>query len=55
MKLRHPWLIRIAAFLAAKLIRVWIWTLRYQYDHLGPDVRPQAGEAGRTLYLHLLA
>jgi lysophospholipid acyltransferase (LPLAT)-like uncharacterized protein len=41
MKLRHPWLIRIAAFLAAKLIRVWIWTLRYHYYHLGPDVRPQ--------------
>lgn len=41
MKLRHPRLIRLVAFLAAKLIRVWIWTLRYRYHHLGPDIRPQ--------------
>jgi lysophospholipid acyltransferase (LPLAT)-like uncharacterized protein len=45
MKLRNPWLIRVAAFLAAKLIRVWIWTLRYHYYHLGPDVRPQLAKA----------
>jgi lysophospholipid acyltransferase (LPLAT)-like uncharacterized protein len=41
MKLRHPRLIRVTAYFAAKLIRVWIWTLRYTYCPLGPDVRPQ--------------
>lgn len=51
MKLRNPKLIRIVAFLGAKLIRVWIWTLRYRYHHLGPDVRPQLAKPGeRFIY-----
>ena len=51
MKLRHPRLIRMVAFLAAKLIRVWVWTLRYTYCHLGPDVRPQIAKPGeRYIY-----
>jgi lysophospholipid acyltransferase (LPLAT)-like uncharacterized protein len=51
MKLRQPWLIGAAAFLAAKLIRVWIWTLRYRYHHLGPDIRPTTtGPEERFIY-----
>ena len=41
MKLRNPRLIRLVAYFAAKIIKVWIWTLRYTYCRLGPDVRPQ--------------
>jgi lysophospholipid acyltransferase (LPLAT)-like uncharacterized protein len=51
MKLRNPRLIRLVAYLAAKIIRVWIWTLRYTYCRLGPDVRPQiAGPGERYIY-----
>lgn len=40
MKLRHPRLISLVAFIAAKFIRIWIWTVRYHYLHFGPDIRP---------------
>jgi lysophospholipid acyltransferase (LPLAT)-like uncharacterized protein len=51
MKIRNPKLIRFCAALAAKIIRVWMWTLRYTFCHLGPDIRPQNAKPGeRFIY-----
>ncbi len=51
MKLRHPWLIRIAAFLGALVVRCWIGSLRYRYQPLGPNVDPhQPGATQRIIY-----
>jgi len=40
MKIRHPFVIRLAALLVAWLIRVWIGTLRPRYHPLGQNVDP---------------
>src|SRR5262245_6743989 len=51
MKLRHPLLIRGAAFLAALAVRTWIGTLRYRRFLLGPDADPTTpGQRGRFIY-----
>jgi lysophospholipid acyltransferase (LPLAT)-like uncharacterized protein len=51
MKLRHPWFIRIVAFLGAWLVRCWIGTLRYCYQPLGPNVDPHRPEMNqRVIY-----
>jgi lysophospholipid acyltransferase (LPLAT)-like uncharacterized protein len=41
MKIRSPWLIRRLSWVVARLIRLWIGTLRFRYYHLGPDVSPR--------------
>ena len=51
MKLRHPWLIRLAAFFAAWLIRLWMRTVRCRLV-FPPDGRrhPPDPRAERFLY-----
>lgn len=52
MKLRHPFLISLAARLAAGFIRLLIGTLRYRYVVLDPAVEPgRLGEGFRGVYL----
>jgi lysophospholipid acyltransferase (LPLAT)-like uncharacterized protein len=41
MKIRNPTLIRVLAFLIACAMRLWIGTLRYRYQPLGPNVEPR--------------
>jgi lysophospholipid acyltransferase (LPLAT)-like uncharacterized protein len=51
MKLRQPWLIKTAGFVAAHVGRLWIGSLNFHYRALGPDVRPQAVSPGeRFIY-----
>jgi lysophospholipid acyltransferase (LPLAT)-like uncharacterized protein len=51
MKIRHPWLIKTIAFVAAKLLRVWLWTVRYRYEVHGQHVHPDDPEIeGRFIY-----
>src|SRR2546428_7555 len=51
MKIRHPWLISVAGFIGAWLVRLWIWTVRYRYCRVGPDVRPsQLGPGEHYIY-----
>jgi lysophospholipid acyltransferase (LPLAT)-like uncharacterized protein len=52
MKLRKPWMIKAAAFLAAWLLRVWIGTLRFRYIALGPDWCPTSKMARRGRYIY---
>jgi hypothetical protein len=40
MKLRHPWMIRAVAWTAARIICLWLRTLRCQFGSLGPNVEP---------------
>jgi lysophospholipid acyltransferase (LPLAT)-like uncharacterized protein len=52
MKLRHPWLIKLAGFLIALLVRGWIGTLTYRYRWLGKNVDPrQPNFDGRYIYI----
>ena len=51
MKLRNPWLIRLAAFLGALAIRWWMWTVRYRIRQKVPGVHPDDPElAGHYIY-----
>jgi lysophospholipid acyltransferase (LPLAT)-like uncharacterized protein len=50
MKLRNPWLIKLAGLLASWLIRLWMGTLRYQVANLGDDEHPADVRARRFLY-----
>jgi lysophospholipid acyltransferase (LPLAT)-like uncharacterized protein len=51
MKIRNKKLIRILAWFAARIIRVWMSTLRYEYLPLGQNVDPHRPELrGRYLY-----
>lgn len=51
MKIRHPLLLKAIGFAAAAMIRLWIGSLRYRYQPIGPNVDPnQPGFAGRYLY-----
>jgi lysophospholipid acyltransferase (LPLAT)-like uncharacterized protein len=40
MKLRHPWLIKVLAWLGARTLRLWGRTARFSYRPLGPNVDP---------------
>src|SRR5262249_28448075 len=52
MKIRHPAVIRLAGFLAACLVRLWVGTVRYRVRYLGPRVEPTTpGLQGRYLYV----
>jgi lysophospholipid acyltransferase (LPLAT)-like uncharacterized protein len=51
MKIRRPWLIKVAGFLTAWVVRLWVGTVRYRYRPLGPDVDPgRPGVGGRFIY-----
>lgn len=51
MKIRHPLLIRTLSWTAAKLVRGWMGTLRFEYRPLGPNVDPrQPGLEQRYIY-----
>jgi lysophospholipid acyltransferase (LPLAT)-like uncharacterized protein len=41
MKIRHPWLIRLASFLGVWVLRLWMGTLHHLYRSIGPDVDPR--------------
>jgi lysophospholipid acyltransferase (LPLAT)-like uncharacterized protein len=41
MKIRHPFLIKAAAFAGAWALRAWVGTLRYRYCPLGPNLDPR--------------
>lgn len=51
MKLRHPWLIKMAARLGAWAARLWMNTLRFSYCPIGLNVHPQREDlSARYLY-----
>jgi lysophospholipid acyltransferase (LPLAT)-like uncharacterized protein len=50
MKLRHPWLIRLAARLAAVVIRLWLATLRRRIDFGGAQRHPADPDRERFIY-----
>jgi lysophospholipid acyltransferase (LPLAT)-like uncharacterized protein len=51
MKIRHPALIKAAAFAGAWALRGWVGTLRYRYRPLGPNLDPRNPHLrGRYLY-----
>jgi len=51
MKLRRPWAIRLAAFLAARAIRLWMRTVRYRLIlPPGGDKHPVDPRVQRTIY-----
>jgi lysophospholipid acyltransferase (LPLAT)-like uncharacterized protein len=51
MKLRHPWLIKVVAWLATRLMLAWVPTARFNYRPLGPNVDPgQVDPADSYLY-----
>jgi hypothetical protein len=47
MKLRNPWLIRLAGFLGAGVVRLWMNTVRYRYILNGQHVHPNDPELDR--------
>ncbi len=52
MKLRHPWLIKLAGFLISLLVRAWIATLDFHYRWFGPNMDPNLrGFRGRYIYI----
>lgn len=51
MKIRHPFLLKALGCAAAGLIRLWIGSLRYRYQPIGPNVDPnQPGFKDRYIY-----
>jgi lysophospholipid acyltransferase (LPLAT)-like uncharacterized protein len=50
MKLRHPWLIGLAATLAAGVIRSWMGAVRPRTALLGPERHPADPRAERYVY-----
>jgi lysophospholipid acyltransferase (LPLAT)-like uncharacterized protein len=51
MKLRHPLLIKAAAFSASWALKLWLSTLRFRYRPLGPDVDPRRRQC-RERYIY---
>jgi lysophospholipid acyltransferase (LPLAT)-like uncharacterized protein len=49
MKIRHPRLIKAAAFAGAWALRGWVGTLRYRYCPLGPNLDPRTRHV-RSIY-----
>src|SRR6266852_6176702 len=51
MKIRHPVLIKTVGLTGSWAIRLWMGTLRYRYEPLGPDLDPRQRDfAGRYIY-----
>lgn len=50
MKLRNPFLVRLAGFLAGLLIRGWIGSLRYRMDFRASGIHPADPKKQRILY-----
>src|SRR5262249_41864178 len=50
MKLRSPWLIKFAAFLASWLIRLWMSTVRYRLAQLDENLHPTDPRRHRFIY-----
>src|SRR5208282_3030035 len=51
MKIRRPWMIKLAGFGAACLVRLWMSTLRYRHVWRWPTLDPRGGRApGRYLF-----
>jgi lysophospholipid acyltransferase (LPLAT)-like uncharacterized protein len=50
MKIRHPTLIKAAAFAGAWVVRGWVGTLRYEYRPLGPNLDPRSHHVRRYIY-----
>src|SRR5260221_14636430 len=51
MKIRNPWLIRAIGWTAARVVRLWVRTLRYEDQPLGQDVDPcQPNLSERYIY-----
>jgi lysophospholipid acyltransferase (LPLAT)-like uncharacterized protein len=50
MKLRNPWLIRVAAVAAAALIRVWMATVRVRVVNLDAAEHPADADRERYIY-----
>lgn len=51
MKIRNPRLIAFLGWLGAKLIRIWLATVRYDYQTFGDDARPERlGPDQRYIY-----
>jgi lysophospholipid acyltransferase (LPLAT)-like uncharacterized protein len=50
MKLRNPWLIRVVAWLAAALIRVWMATIRLRLVNHDDNAHP--GDVHRDRYIY---
>jgi len=40
MKIRRPWMIKALALVGAWIVRLWVGTLRYKLEVLGPDIWP---------------
>src|SRR5262245_947624 len=52
MKIRHPWVIKAAAWTAAQLLRLWVRTLRFEYRPQGPDYHPLRPDLEGGPYLY---
>ena len=50
MKLRNPWLIRVAAALAALLIRAWMATIRVRIVNRDDTLHPANADENRFIY-----
>jgi lysophospholipid acyltransferase (LPLAT)-like uncharacterized protein len=51
MKIRHPRLIKVLGWVGAWAVRLWVGTVRYRYQPLGPDVQPtRPGICERYIY-----
>jgi lysophospholipid acyltransferase (LPLAT)-like uncharacterized protein len=51
MKLRHPYLIRAAGLAGSWLLRLWNWTVPFDYRCLGADLNPhRLGPGQRYIY-----
>lgn len=51
MKIRHPLLIKLAIFVGAWIIRIWMRSVRFQSGQLGPEVLPTIPDLkGRFIY-----
>jgi lysophospholipid acyltransferase (LPLAT)-like uncharacterized protein len=52
MKIRRPWMIKLAALLGAWLVRIWIGTLRCRLKALGPEIWPNVPDL-RQRYIYI--
>lgn len=52
MKLRSPWLIRVVAWMAAHVVRLWMRTVRIEFWNFRPDLDPRRPES-RQRYIYV--